>query len=123
MAWKARLFMGLMLVVMLLAIAGPAMADDNRQERREERREDRQEFREEFREDFFVFDHNIDFDDCCDDIELDEEVFFVSDFDFFVPLVFVVEIDVDCDGIDDRWDWWIGNGCVIEDVDIEPLFD
>jgi hypothetical protein len=47
MAWKARLFMGLMLTVMLLAIAGPAMADDNnRQERSEELREDRREFRE-----------------------------------------------------------------------------
>ena len=48
MAWKARLFMGLMLTVMLLAIAGPAMAGDNN---RQERREDRQEFREERRED------------------------------------------------------------------------
>ena len=122
MAWKARLFMGLMLTVMLLAIAGPAMADDNN---RQERSKDRQEFREERREDFFDFDdHDIDFDDCCDDdVEFDEEVFLVDDFDFFAPLVFVVEIDVDCDGIDDRWDWWIGDGCVIEDVDIEPLFD
>ncbi len=126
MAWKARLFMGLMLTLMILAIAGPALADDNnnRQERREDRREDRREFREEFREDFFGFNHDIDSDDCCDDeLELDEEVVFLSDFDFLVPLVYVVEIDVDCDGINDKWDWWIGNGCVIEDVDIEPLFD
>ena len=45
MAWKARLFLGLMLTVLLVAIAGPAMADNNRQERRE----DRQEWREELR--------------------------------------------------------------------------
>jgi hypothetical protein len=118
MAWKARLFMGLMLTVMLLAIAGPAMAgDNNRQERREERREDRQEFREEFREDdVLVFGH--DFDDCCDiedDFELDEEVFFVSDFDHFVPWYFFIEeIDIDCDGVDDRWDGWIHDECEVE---------
>ena len=123
MAWKARLFMGLMLTVMLLAIAGPAMAgDNNRQERREERREDRQEFREDHG--FFAFGHHNGFDDCCHDFELDEEEVLVSDFNFgFIPLVYVVEIDVDCDGIDDRWDWWIGNGCTIEDIEIEPLFD
>ena len=104
MAWKARLFMGLMLTVMLLAIAGPAMAGENRQERREDRREAREERRE--HNDYFLFDHDKDFDDCCDhDFELDEEVFFVNDFDYFVPLVYVVEFDIDCDGIDDRWDW------------------
>ena len=47
----------------------------------------------------------------------------VNDLDFFAPLIYVVEFDVDCDGIDDGLDWWIGNGCVIEDVEIEPLFD
>ena len=123
MAWKARLFMGLVLTVMLLAIAGPAIADDNNN--RQERREDRREAREERREhnDFFLFDHDKVFDDCCDhDSRFDDEEFLVNDLDFS-PLVFVVEIDVDCDGIDDRLDWWIGNGCVIEDVEIEPLFD
>ncbi len=122
MAWKARLFMGLMLTVMLLAIAGPAMAgDNNRQERREERREDRQEFREEFREDFFVFDHNIDFDDCCDDDEIDiDDVEFVN---FgFVPLFLAIEeIDIDCDGIDDDFDGLFDEGADCE-VEIE-FFD
>ncbi len=120
MAWKARLFMGLMLTVMLLATAGPAMADKND---RQERREDRQEFREEFREDFFGFNHDIDADDCCDDeFELDEEVFFVSDFDFFVPhLFFVEEIDIDCDGIDDDLDGLFDEGADCE-VEIE-FFD
>jgi hypothetical protein len=105
-----------MLTVMLLVFAGPAMAGDNN---RQERREDREEFRE---DDVLVF--GYDFNDCCDiEGELDEEVVLVNDFYSFVPLAFVVEIDVDCDGIDDRLDGWIGNGCVIEDVDIEPLFD
>lgn len=112
MAWKARLLMGLMLTVMLLAIAGPAMADNNRQERREER----QEFREEFREDFFVFDH--DFDDCCDDDFDDEDVEFV-DFDF-VPFFFVLEeIDVDCDDVDDDLDGLIDEGAIVCEVEFE----
>ena len=120
MAWKARLFMGLVLTVMLLAIAGPAIADDNNN--RQERREDPREFRED--NDFFLFDHDKDLDHCCDhDFGLDEEELLFNDLDFSAPLVYVVEIDVDCDGIDDRLDWWIGNGCVIEDVDVEPLFD
>lgn len=73
MAWKARLFMGLMLTVMLLAIAGPAMADNDRQDRREARQE--------FRDDFF-------FDDCCDDDFNNDDVEFVLfndefDNDFF----------------------------------------
>ena len=50
MAGKARLFMGLLLTVMLLVTAGPAMADDNN---RQERREDLQDFRD----DFFDTDH------------------------------------------------------------------
>ncbi len=109
MAWKARLFMGLMLTVMLLAIAGPAMADDNN---RQERREDRREFREDFRDDFFVFDHDIDFDDCCDD---DDDVEFV-DFGFVPWFFFVEEIDIDCDGIDDDFDGLFDEGgdCEVE---------
>lgn len=98
MAWKARVFMGLMLTVMLLAIAGPAMADDNN---RQERREDRREFREEFREDFFVFDHDFDFDDCCDDDFDDHDFDFDNDFGFFPFFFAVEEIDIDCDGFDD----------------------
>ncbi len=121
MAWKARLFMGLMLTVMLLAIAGPAMAgDNNRQERREERREFREELRED--DDFFVLDHHNGFDDCCHDFEFDEEEVFVSDFDFgFVPYFYVVEeIDIDCDGIEDHWDSWIDDDCEVE-VEIEAV--
>ena len=111
MAWKARLLMGFMLTVMLLAIAGPAMAGDNN---RQERREERQEFREEFRDDFF--DH--DFDDCCDDDFDDEDIEFV-DFDF-VPLCFVVEeIDVDCDDVDDDFDGLIDEGAIVCEYEIE----
>ena len=111
MAWKARLFMGLMLTVMLLAIAGPAMAgDNNRQELREERREDRQEFH-----------HNIDFDDCCDDDEIDiDDVEFVNF--VVVPLFLAIEeIDIDCDGIDDDFDGLFDEGADCE-VEIE-FFD
>ena len=59
--------MGLMLTVMLLAIAAPAMAgDNNRQERREERRE----FREDFHDDFFVIEEiDVDCDDVDDDLD------------------------------------------------------
>jgi len=117
---------------MLLAIAGPAMADDNN---RQERREERQEFREELREDFFFFDHDIDFDDCCDDDDFgfDDEVvfvsdfgfdheFFVSDFGLFTPFVFgIEEIDIDCDGIDDDLDGLFDEGADCE-VEIE-FFD
>ena len=119
MAWKARLFMGLMLSLMLLAIAGPAMADENN---RQERREERQEFREELREDFFFFDHDIEFDDCCDDdFGFDDEVVFVSDFGF-VPIFFAVEeIDIDCDGIDNDLDGLFDEGADCE-VEIE-FFD
>ncbi len=74
MAWKARLFVGLMLTVMLLAIAGPVMADNNSQERREDRRE--------FREDNSFIDHHDGFRGCCNDFELDE----AETFNFgFVP--------------------------------------
>ena len=90
------------MTVMLLAIAGPAMAGDNRQERQE------------FREDFFVFDHNINSDDCCDD-----DVEFV---DFgFVPIFFAVEeIDIDCDGLDDDFDGLFDEGA---DCEVEIEFD
>ncbi len=112
MAWKARLFMGLMLTVMLLAIAGPVMADDNN---RQERREDRQEFREELREDndFFIFDHDNGLNDCChDDFEIDDVEF--VDYGF-VPFVFgIEEIDIDCDGIGDYLDLFIGESCEVE---------
>jgi hypothetical protein len=95
-AWKAHLFMGLMSSLMLLAIAGPAMADDNnRQERRE------------FREDFFDFDHDIDFDDCCDDDFDDEDLEFV-DFGFFAFFA-VEEIDIGFDGLFDG-----GADCEVE---------
>ena len=120
MAWKARIFLGLMLTVMLIAIAGPVMADDNN---RPERREDRREWRDEWRKDNLFINHHDGFHGCCKDFDLDEDEFLDNDLDFFAPLIYVVEFDVDCDGIDDRLDWWIGNGCVIEDVEIEPLFD
>jgi hypothetical protein len=106
--------MGLMLILMLLAIAGPAMAGDNN---RQKRRQDRQEFREERREhnDLFLFDHDNGFDDCChDDLEPDEEEFFVSDFGFVPWYFFVEEIDIDCDSVDDRWDGWIHDECEVE---------
>lgn len=113
MAWKARLFMGLMLAVMLLAIAGPAMADDDNN--REDRGEDRQEWREEWRE----------HDDCgwrqCDFEEFEIEEFDIDIDDDIVPVAFVIEdIDVDCDGIDDRWDWWINDRCEVE-VELEAV--
>ncbi len=109
MAWKARLLMGLMLTVMLLAIAAPAIAgDNNRQERRE--------FREDFHDDFFVFDH--DFDGCCDDDFDDEDVEFVE-YDFVSFFFVLEEIDVDCDDVDDDLDGLIDEGAIVCEVEYE----
>ena len=85
MAWKARLFLGLMLTVMLIAIAGPAMAgDNNRQERREDRRE--------WREDNLLINHHDGFHGCCNDFELDE----VEIFDFgFLPWYYLAADDLE----------------------------
>ena len=44
-----------MLTVMLIAIAGPAIADDNN---RQERREDRREWRDEWRKENLFIDHH-----------------------------------------------------------------
>jgi len=91
MSWKARLLMGLMLVAMLMAIAGPAMADHTqRHENRQDRWEDR-------------------WDERWDDVEFEVEEFEVDE--LFFPF-FVLEVeDVDCDGVDDD-----GDGGIDEDV-------
>ena len=89
MAWKARLFLGLMLTVMLLAIAGPVMADNNN---RQERREDRREHREELREDNFFINHHNGLHDCCDDFELDEDEIFHFG---FVPWYYLAADDLE----------------------------
>jgi hypothetical protein len=115
MAWKTRLFMGLMLTVMLLAIAGSAMADDNnRHERREDRQEWREDWREEWREDWRK-EWREDF--CCDD----EVVFFDHGFDFVPVFYLIEEIDIDCDGFDDDFDGLFDEGADCE-VEIE-FFD
>ena len=119
--WKARLLVGFMLVAMMLAtVAGPALANDGKQGNGFNGRGNNNN------------NNNNRFEDCgwhhCGferDILFDgfDENLLISGFNFGVPVVYVVEIDVDCDGINDRWDWWIGNDCEIEDVDIELLFD
>ena len=124
-SWKTRLFMGLMLVAMMLAtVAGPAMADNDRQDRREERRDDRQEFREEFREDFFVFDHDfdVDFHDCCDDddFEFDE----VGFYPFFTPFFFEVDdVELVCDDDDDDFDGFVECDDLVLVVELDNDFD
>jgi hypothetical protein len=125
MGWKARLLTGLMLVAMLMAIAGPAMAGDkDNKDRHDQRFENRFENRFD-NVDFDDFDcdhHDCDFDDFdCDhhDCDFDDD-FFVNDF-LFVPTLFTVEIDdIDCNGLDDDFDGLVDEDvvCVVEfDVD------
>ena len=82
------------MVAMLMAIAGPAMADHTqRHENRQDRWEDR-------------------WDERWDDGEFEVEEFEVDDWFWFAPVVLVIE-DIDCDGIDDHWDDWIDD-CEVE---------
>lgn len=107
MSWKARLLMGLMLVAMLMAIAGPAMADHTqRHENRQDRLEDRWDERW----------------DRWDDEEFEVEEFEIDDFSWFgfAPVILVIE-DIDCDGIDDDWDDWIDD-CEVE-VEVVEWWD
>lgn len=111
MGWKARLLTGLMLVAMLMAVAGPAMAaDKDRHENRHDRFENR-------------FDRfNVDFDDCdfhdCDfeDNDFDEDF-------FLVPTLFTVEVDdIDCDGLDDDFDGLVDEDAVcVVDFDVDEI--
>ncbi len=87
-SWNARLLMGLMLVAtLLIMVAGPAMADNNRQERRD----DLQDFRHDLRDDFF-FNHDC---DDCDDFDVEDFGFFPFDVD---------DVEFFCDGDDDDFD-------------------
>ncbi len=90
MSWKARLLMGLMLVAMLMAIAGPAMADHTqRHENRQDRWEDR-------------------WDERWDDVEFEVD-------EFFFPLVSEVDVDVDVENVGPRND---NEGeCIVTEVD------
>ena len=78
MAWKARLFLGLMLTVMLLAIAGPVMADNNN---REERRE--------LREDNFFINYHDGLHGCCHDESDEGEIFHFG----YVPSLYYLAAD------------------------------
>jgi hypothetical protein len=105
---KLVLAFSAVLVAMLVASAGPAIADHtNRHENRQDRWEDR-----------------CDWDNRCDDRRRHHgDFFFRHDNDFFTPFffspfLFVEEIDIDCDGEDDDWDGWIDEGADCE-VEIE----
>ena len=94
---KLVLAFSAVLVAMLVASAGPAIADHtNRHENRQDRWEDR-----------------CDWDNRCDDRRRHH-----GDFFFVNPWLFVEEIDIDCDGEDDDWDGWIDEGADCE-VEIE----
>ena len=100
---KLVLALSAVLVAMLVATAGPAMADHTkRHENRLDRLEDRH--------------NNCDWLDCRDDddhVDLDfDEAFLVA------PFLIIEEIDIDCDGEDDDWDGWIDEGADCE-VEIE----
>jgi hypothetical protein len=111
-SWKARLFMGLMLVgTLLIMVAGPAMADDNN---RQERRDDRQDFRHDLHDDFF-FNHDC---DDCDDVD-------VEDFGFF-PLFTSFDLDdaeVFCDNADDDLDGLVECDDLVLVADLDIDFD
>jgi hypothetical protein len=105
---KLVLAMAAVLVAMLAATAGPAMADHNNRHHGD-RWEDRQGDCDWFnchRGDHHRGDHN--------DLDFDESF-------FLFPLFAVEEIDIDCDGEDDDWDGWIDEGADCE-VEIE-FFD
>ena len=102
MSWKARLLMGLMLVAMLMAIAGPAMADHTqRHENRIDNRQDRIDERQDrFDNDFFFIEEDF------DDEEFDE---------FFFPFFAEVDVDVDEENVGPRND---NEGeCIVTEVD------
>jgi hypothetical protein len=113
-SWKARLFMGLMLVgTLLIMVAGPAMARDNHCN---DLCDDRQDFRHELREDFF--DNDFDCDDCDDNDDFD-------DFGFF-PLFTSFDLDdaeVFCDNDDDDLDGLVECDDLVLVADLDIDFD
>ena len=115
---KLVLALSAVMVAMLVATAGPAMANHTeRHENRLDRLEDRHnncdwlDCRDDRRGD-------CDWLDCRDDddhVDLDfDEAFLVA------PFLIIEEIDIDCDGEDDDWDGWIDEGADCE-VEIEFL--
>lgn len=104
---KLVLAMAAVLVGMLALQAGPAMADDDC------------DFRERGNRDDVVVCHD----------EGDREVFeaddfYYSPFLYSSPLLYVEEIDIDCDEIDDDSDGWVDEGAVCEvEVEFEEVFD
>jgi hypothetical protein len=119
-SWKARMLVGFMLVAMMLAtIAGPALANDGKNDNDNNHHNG-----------FNIFDdndnhHNDDFDfvnfDNNDDFDHNDD-FDDDDFDFdnndvvFTPFLFAID-DIDCDGVDDDFDGGIDEDalvCVVE---------
>lgn len=104
---KLVLAMAAVLVGMLAALPGPAMADHTqRHENRQDRWEDRWDERW----------------DRWDDVEFEVEEFEIDE--FFFPF-FALEVeDVDCDGEDDDLDGWIDEDvvCVVE-FEVEEFDD
>ena len=109
---KLVLAMAAVLVGMLAALPGPAMADHTqRHENRQDRLEDRWDERWDRWDDveFEVEEFEV------DDIEVDDFSWF-----WFAPVVLVIE-DIDCDGIDDHSDDWIDD-CEVE-VEVVEWWD
>jgi hypothetical protein len=110
---KVVLALSALMVAMLVATAGPAMADHtNRHERLEDRRGDCDwlDCRDDRRGD-------CDWLECRNDNAHDVDLDFDEAF-LFVPFLIIEEIDIDCDGEDDDWDGWIDEGADCE-VEIE----
>jgi hypothetical protein len=107
---KLVLALSAVLVAMLVATAGPAMADHTNRHENQDRHENRWDRWEDRQDDCDWFDcrrgdhDNIDFDF--------DEAF------LFTPFLLIEEIDIDCDGEDDDWDGWIDEGADCE-VEIE----
>ncbi len=106
---KLVLAMASVLVGMLALQAGPAMADDDCDFRERGNRDDVVVCHDDGDREVFE----------ADDFFLDEDDSF-----YYSPLLYVEEIDIDCDEIDDDSDGWVDEGAVCEvEVELEEVFD
>ena len=103
-------------VASFAAMSGPAIADEDCDFRERGDRDDAVVCRDDGdREVFEVDDFYYDDEDFFDD----EDYYF-----YYGPFLYVEEIDVDCDEIDDDFDGWIDEGAICEiEFEFEEVFD
>ena len=122
---RVKLVLGALAVVVasFAAFAGPALADDDCDFRERGNRDDGFVCRDDGDREFFEVDDFNNDDFFFDHDDFDDDFFFYNPF-LFSPFLFVEEIDVDCDEIDDDFDGWVDEGAVCEvEVEFEEVFD